>query len=220
MSKLYTSNKPNEAFKLLSLLPNLNKQPSDLDYTLALEVNIYQNKPIQSFNIFYQSQIFGINLDSSTYSALLLSCTKETSSRNIKWILSCMIRDQTIMSLQASVFLIKLGISLNDPGLIESVLKLMYKAQYDFPTKLISTFLIKNSSDSQEYKSLKSLWDNIKQNSYDEPINDLKTYDINIKLWNNNYKISPSFELVLLNKPTQKKLQDINVDPNEGTSSD
>lgn len=220
MSKLYSSNKPNEAYKLLSLLPSLGKNPSDLDYTLALEVNLNQNKPIQSLSIFYQSHIFGIHLDSATYSSLILSCTKDTGSRNIKWILSCMIRDSAIISLQASVFLIKLAISLEDLGLIESVIKLMHKAKYDFPTKLIKTFLMKNSSASQEYNSLKSLWDNIQQNFYNEPVDDIKTYDINIKILNNDYRISPSFELVILNKSTQKQLQDINLDPNEGTSSD
>ncbi|OMJ82210.1 hypothetical protein SteCoe_17171 [Stentor coeruleus] len=220
MGKLYSNNKHLEAYKLLILLPTLGKEPSELDYTLAIEVSLNQNRLSQAMNVLYQSQIYGITLDSETYSALLGACTKDTGARNIKWIISCMYRDQAMISIQTSVSIIKIGMLLKDFGLIENVIKLMHQAKYDFPMKLINSFLLKNDNEMEEYKSLKNVWNGINQNSYSENVNKFKSFETSFKDSDRNSKKSPSFELVLLPKEIQKQFEDIDSEPDETTSSD
>jgi hypothetical protein len=220
MSKLYSNNKHMEAYKLLILLPTLGREPSELDYTLAIEVSLNQNKLSQAMNVFYQSQIYGIALDSVTYSSLLGACTKDTGARNIKWILSCMHRDQAMISIQTSISIIKIGMLLKDFELIENVIKLMHQAKYEFPSKLLNSFLLKNSNDMEEYKSLKTVWNGISQNSYSENVDKFKSFEASFKDPDRNSKKSPSFELVLLPKEIQKQFEDIDSEPDEETSSD
>lgn len=220
MSKLYSNNKHMEAYKLLILLPTLGREPSELDYTLAIEVSLNQNKLSQAMNVFYQSQIYGTTLDSITYSSLLGACTKDTGARNIKWILSCMHRDQAMISIQTSISIIKIGMLLKDFELIENIIKLMHQAKYEFPSKLLNSFLLKNSSDMEEYKSLKAVWNGISQNSYSESVDKFKSFEASFKDPDRNSKKSPSFELVLLPKEIQKQFEEIDSEPDEETSSD
>ena len=222
MSKLYSNNKHTEAYKLLLLLPGLGKEPDEIDYTLAIEVCLHQNKVIQALNIFYQSQIFGVALDANLYSVLISSCTKEIGARNIKWILACMHRDQVIISIQACVAALKLGIMIKDSEIVEIIVKVMHQAKYELPNKLVNNFIMRNMNETVELKSLKNVWQHIQQNSFSEPsFEKEKTFELNLK---DNSKVDSknplSFELIVLPRENHKQIETMDSSPDEESGSD
>ena len=222
MGKLYSNSKYNDAYKLLLLLPSLGKEPTELDYTLSIEVCIQQNKIVQALNILYQSQLYGIILDSCVYSNVLIACTKDIGARNLKWILNCTQRDNIIISINACVSVIKLGIILREYSLIENVLKIMYQAKYELPTKIINNFIMKSSSDSDEFKSLRLFWIYVQQNNVDEPVYEKeRTTETNFK---DHIKIDSknplSFELIVLPRENSKQLDSLDSSPGEESGSD
>jgi hypothetical protein len=161
MEKLYTQNKYNEVYKLLLLMPKLGKQPDELDYTLSIEVCLQKNKITQALNIFYQSQLYGITLDSALYTNLLSACTKRVGTRNIKWIISCMTRDQAIIPASVLIYLIKAVSLMKEYSLIETLLAVMHKSNYDIPERMGEHFILKKTPNSAEYQSLKKFWNKI-----------------------------------------------------------
>ena len=217
MGKLYSNNKHNEAYKLLLLLPSLGKDPTELDYTLAIEVCLQQSKVVQALNIFYQSQLFGVSLDSCLYSNLISACTKEIGARNIKWILTCMNRDQATLSIHSCVSAIKIGIMIKDYSLIETLIIMMHQAKYEMPNKMINNFVSRTSSDSAEYKSLKTAWQNIQQNSFIDHIDKEKPFDIQLKNLKTDSKTPLSFELIVL---PREQTELLDSSPDEESSSD
>jgi hypothetical protein len=163
MGHLYTEKKSSESYKLLLMMPSLGKVPEEHEYTLAIESTIESNKLSQALNLFYQAQVFGVPLDAIVYDKLLLSTGKEITSSNLKQILSCMIRDNSITSPHTLIGVLKNATISKDYQLVEKVLEVMKLAKYDIPKKIVAPFVNKNSSESSEFKSLKNYWKSIQK---------------------------------------------------------
>jgi hypothetical protein len=92
---------------------------------------------------------------------MIATCAKIAGAKNMKFILSCMLRDKVIASIQACTILLKHGISLEDYKLVESIIAIMHHARYDLPAKLISSFLAKGAADDVDFQNCKQLWEKI-----------------------------------------------------------
>jgi hypothetical protein len=212
MTSFYKEKRYIEAFQLLHLLPFQSQLPGEWEYTMALETSIESEKFHQSLNIFYQTQVFGIPLDSIVYDKLLSICSKDSGSSNIKTILFCMMKDNSIASGQTLMSVLKLATTMKDYGLVEMVLNAMKAAGYSIPKKVIAPFISKTQSDSSEYKALSSYWKSIQKYVTDQ--------DKDVEMEKEGKKGKDSYSFGVFVMPNEKDLAIKEEDTSTDESSD
>ncbi|CAG9318049.1 unnamed protein product [Blepharisma stoltei] len=129
------SNRAKEAYTLLELAQKLEKKPEELDYIAAIEVCMRAGKIDKTLNIFYQSQIFGVSLDSALYEELLGILMKKSDLENVKSVFSCMKKEKINPSFALCIKLIKYGAKKDETILLKEVGEIMNKLGYKSPEK-------------------------------------------------------------------------------------
>lgn len=144
----------NEAYKLLEMMPILGKQPDELDYIAAIEVCIRQKNLKLASNIIYQSQVFGISLDTALYDEFLLSLIKASDLNNTKLIISKMVQEGTVPTIDTCNKLLKLSRRKNDKSFVEDIENLITASNVESSN---SKFIqISKKEYKREFNSFKS----------------------------------------------------------------
>jgi len=204
------SGKCSEAYKLLMQFPSLEQEPDELAYTAVIESCLRYGKTTLAMNLFYQCQIFGVPLDLGVYNELLNKLVKKTGIRNIKWLVSCMQKDQLAPSLQVCISLIKLAFMHKEFALAQQVLLTMNQTGYEMPSSLIQNFLKRNTSKSKEYLELEETWQRISEDLEMEDVLFEAEFDVEKSgkeaQFKERGKLPLSFQVILF--PPEKQLRD------------
>ncbi|CAG9311855.1 unnamed protein product [Blepharisma stoltei] len=129
-----------EAYKLVQMMPSLGKEPSELEYTAALEASIKQKNLDMATNLFYQAKVYGISFDAALYDFFIGSLCKDLGIRNLKSIIDYMKKDGCTPSIYTCVNLMKIGHELNDRDFVNEIANVAKQAEYSIPKKMIEKY--------------------------------------------------------------------------------
>mmetsp|Transcript_18106 Transcript_18106/g.18094 ORF Transcript_18106/g.18094 Transcript_18106/m.18094 type:complete len:226 (+) Transcript_18106:178-855(+) len=141
------------------MMPSLGKEPSELEYTAALEASIKQKNLEMATNLFYQAKVYGISFDAAVYDFFIDSLCRDLGIRNLKSIIDYMKKDGCIPSIYNCLNLMKIGHELNDRDFVNEIANVAKQAEYSIPKKMIEKYTKplpenKASKKSQEKEKL------------------------------------------------------------------
>lgn len=132
---LSNSGRIKEAYKLIQIMPSLGSEPSEIEYTAAIEAFVKHNNAELAMNLLYQSQIFGIQLDAALYNDVIQTFYKKIGIKNVKWVLNCMLKEDYVPSIMTCVTLMKIGHVMKDEQFVDQIVEIAQKAEYNVPSK-------------------------------------------------------------------------------------
>lgn len=97
----------NEAYKLIQHLHQIAQIPNELEFTAVIEVCVRQGDIKNALNLLSQSENCGVSLDAAVYNEILTNGHVHLGETNLKYIFSCMKRDQIYPALNVCVSIIR-----------------------------------------------------------------------------------------------------------------
>lgn len=155
------------------------KEPQERHYTALIEGALRVNKPILAANLYYQSELLGVELDAAAYNELLTGLLKAGAGlRNIRHVYGQMTRLALYPSAFTCARLLKLCVKMSDWTFATEILTLMQAHKLEYPRKLLDSSLTV-PKQGEDFALFQKLWLSLSnsdddteayQSSHEEPM--------------------------------------------------
>ena len=133
-------------------------RPQERHYTALIEGALHANKAVLAANIYYQSQLFGVELDTALYNELLTGLIKARAGlRNVKLICEDMTRLHLCPTAYTCARLLKLAIHMSDWSFATQLLSAMHAHKLEYPRRLLDSTLAV-VRQGEDFESFRRLW--------------------------------------------------------------
>ena len=172
-------------------------QPQERHYTALIEGALRADKPILAANIYYQSQLFGVELDAALYNELLTGLVKAGAPlRSVKHVCAQMNRLGLYPSAFTCARLLKLSVRMSDWTFAAQVLASMQTHKLEYPRRLLdsSVAVVRQGEDFTAFQKLWLSLSNSEDDSDSIPVHDSP---VKIKLEARRLKDVDSLHLIM-----------------------
>jgi len=173
------------------------KQPQERHYTALIEGALRVNKPILAANLYYQSRLFGVELDAALYNELLVGLIKASAGlRNVKHVYEHMAKVGVCPSAFTCARLLKVCVKMSDWIFAADLLTLMQAHKLEYPRKLLDSSLAV-LRQGEDFAVFQKLWLSLSSNDEDSEAYQAPQEPMKIKLEARRLKDMDSLHLIM-----------------------